>query len=162
MSVRQVGASDTALQRCLNRTNRRPWDVLTGVKNRILELVRTPNVNNGLRISAVKFMQRVILVQTRGINDPRVRPSYILLPLTLLSLSLWETAAKQRRPQPQHVSVGSPVHVCASIGDREFTASRVPRQNGVDNQVCPLSLFMIGSSNVYPLPTAISTCCRPS
>ena len=39
---------------------------------RILELVWAPNVNNGVRLAAIKFAQRVILVQTRGINDPRV------------------------------------------------------------------------------------------
>ena len=58
--------------RCVNRSNRKPWDILTQAKARILEFVWAPHVNAGLRISAVKFMQRVILVQTRGINDPRV------------------------------------------------------------------------------------------
>ena len=27
----------------------------------------------GIRIAAIKFMQKVILVQTRGVTDPRVR-----------------------------------------------------------------------------------------
>ncbi|TBU30651.1 Symplekin tight junction protein C terminal-domain-containing protein [Dichomitus squalens] len=58
---------------CVNRSNRKPWDILTQAKARILEFVWAPHVNAGLRISAVKFMQRVILVQTRGINDPRLQ-----------------------------------------------------------------------------------------
>ncbi|RPD64406.1 hypothetical protein L226DRAFT_506092 [Lentinus tigrinus ALCF2SS1-7] len=58
---------------CLNRNNRKPWDILSQAKLRILELVWAPNVNNGLRLAAIKFAQRVILVQTRGINDPRLQ-----------------------------------------------------------------------------------------
>ncbi|KAI0352302.1 hypothetical protein OH77DRAFT_1523357 [Trametes cingulata] len=58
---------------CANRNNRRPWDVLCQAKARILEYVWAPNVNSGVRLAAVKFMQRVILVQTRGISDPRLQ-----------------------------------------------------------------------------------------
>ncbi|CDO73286.1 hypothetical protein BN946_scf185008.g48 [Trametes cinnabarina] len=58
---------------CVNRNNRRPWDVLSQAKARILEFVWTPHVNNGVRLAAVKFMQRVILVQTRGVSDPRLQ-----------------------------------------------------------------------------------------
>ncbi|KAI0057230.1 hypothetical protein BV25DRAFT_1831381 [Artomyces pyxidatus] len=58
---------------CLNRNARQPWDVLTHAKNRILELVWAPNTSAGVRLAAVKFMQRVILVETRGIADPRLQ-----------------------------------------------------------------------------------------
>ncbi|OSD03106.1 hypothetical protein PYCCODRAFT_296574 [Trametes coccinea BRFM310] len=58
---------------CVNRNNRRPWDILSQVKARILGFVWEPHVNNGVRLAAVKFMQRVILVQTRGISDPRLQ-----------------------------------------------------------------------------------------
>ncbi|KAH9888832.1 Symplekin tight junction protein C terminal-domain-containing protein [Cubamyces lactineus] len=58
---------------CANRNNRRPWDILCQAKARILEWVWAPHVNNGVRLAAVKFMQRVILVQTRGISDPRLQ-----------------------------------------------------------------------------------------
>ncbi|KAI8996570.1 Symplekin tight junction protein C terminal-domain-containing protein [Trametes punicea] len=58
---------------CTNRNNRRPWDVLCQAKARILDFVWAPHVNNGVRLAAVKFMQRVILVQTRGISDPRLQ-----------------------------------------------------------------------------------------
>ncbi|KAI0766933.1 Symplekin tight junction protein C terminal-domain-containing protein [Trametes elegans] len=58
---------------CANRNNRRPWDVLSQTKARILEFVWAPHVNNGIRLAAVKFMQRVILVQTRGVSDPRLQ-----------------------------------------------------------------------------------------
>ncbi|KAI0372816.1 hypothetical protein BV20DRAFT_1034476 [Pilatotrama ljubarskyi] len=58
---------------CANRNNRRPWDILSQAKGRILEYVWAPNVNSGVRLAAVKFMQRVILVQTRGISDPRLQ-----------------------------------------------------------------------------------------
>ncbi|TCD69615.1 hypothetical protein EIP91_006840 [Steccherinum ochraceum] len=58
---------------CTNRTQRHPWDILNGAKNRILDLVTAPQATAGMRLAAVKFMQRAILVQTRGINDPRLQ-----------------------------------------------------------------------------------------
>ncbi|KAL1941146.1 hypothetical protein VTO73DRAFT_7358 [Trametes versicolor] len=58
---------------CSNRNNRRPWDILTQTKTRIIELVWAPHTNSGVRLAALKFLQRVILVQTRGINDPRLQ-----------------------------------------------------------------------------------------
>ncbi|KAH9935928.1 Symplekin tight junction protein C terminal-domain-containing protein [Epithele typhae] len=62
---------------CMNPSNRKPWDIIMNVKARILEMVWAPHINQGLRISAVKFMQKVVLVQTRGVNDPRVRPKLL-------------------------------------------------------------------------------------
>jgi symplekin len=60
--------------RCSNRANRQPWDVLTIAKRRIIDFVESPTsvAKAGVRIGALKFIQRVILVQTRGISDPRV------------------------------------------------------------------------------------------
>ena len=60
--------------RCSNRNYRQQWDVLNGAKSRILEMVYAQHTPAGVRIAAIKFMQRVILVQTRGVTDPRVRP----------------------------------------------------------------------------------------
>ncbi|KAJ3710952.1 Symplekin tight junction protein C terminal-domain-containing protein [Lentinula raphanica] len=59
---------------CANRTNPTTWNVLSNCKSRILSFVSLPNVNTGVRISALKFMQRVILVQIpQGVSDPRLQ-----------------------------------------------------------------------------------------
>ncbi|KAF9245242.1 Symplekin tight junction protein C terminal-domain-containing protein [Melanogaster broomeanus] len=58
---------------CTNRTNRQQWDTLCQCKSRILEFVALSTANNGVKLSAVKFMQRVILLQTRGVSDPRLQ-----------------------------------------------------------------------------------------
>lgn len=59
---------------CTNRSNPGSWNTLAAAKTRIIELVWAPNVNAGVRFCAVKFVQRVVLVQVRGVSDPRVRP----------------------------------------------------------------------------------------
>ncbi|KAF8661382.1 hypothetical protein AX16_001475 [Volvariella volvacea WC 439] len=58
---------------CTNRSNPAAWTTLSTCKARILEIVWTPNVGMGMKLSAVKFLQRVILVQMRGIPDPRLQ-----------------------------------------------------------------------------------------
>ena len=58
--------------RCTQRNMQQQWDLLAQTKAKILEFVWQPHAPAGIKISAVKFMQRVILVQTRGPNDPRV------------------------------------------------------------------------------------------
>ncbi|KAF9072274.1 Symplekin tight junction protein C terminal-domain-containing protein [Rhodocollybia butyracea] len=59
---------------CSNRNNPAIWTVLSNCKNKILGFVGMPGVNAGVRISALKFMQRVILVQVpQGISDPRLQ-----------------------------------------------------------------------------------------
>ena len=63
--------------RCSNRNYRQQWDVLNGAKTRILEMVYAQHTPAGVRIAAIKFMQRVILVQTRGVTDPRVRTAWL-------------------------------------------------------------------------------------
>ncbi|KAG9093472.1 hypothetical protein FS749_014324, partial [Ceratobasidium sp. UAMH 11750] len=56
---------------CANRSARQQWDTLTATKSRILALLDDTTLPLGVRLSAIKFMQRTILVQTRGVNDPR-------------------------------------------------------------------------------------------
>ncbi|KDQ61760.1 hypothetical protein JAAARDRAFT_204204 [Jaapia argillacea MUCL 33604] len=58
---------------CTNRHLRQQWDILSQCKTRILEFVWSPNASSGVKFAAVKFMQRVVLVQTRGIADPRLQ-----------------------------------------------------------------------------------------
>ncbi|KAI5992588.1 Symplekin tight junction protein C terminal-domain-containing protein [Pisolithus orientalis] len=58
---------------CSNRTQRQQWDLLTQCKTRILDFVRSPTANNGVKLSAIKFVQKVILLQSRGISDPRLQ-----------------------------------------------------------------------------------------
>ena len=58
--------------RCTNKNERAQWDTLTRAKNRIIEFMWAPEVQVGVQFAAVKFLQRVILVQSRGIADPRV------------------------------------------------------------------------------------------
>ncbi|KAH6916084.1 Symplekin tight junction protein C terminal-domain-containing protein [Coprinopsis sp. MPI-PUGE-AT-0042] len=60
-------------QLCQNRNNPGTWNILSASKTRILELLWQPATNLGIKISAMKFAQRVILVQTRGISDPRLQ-----------------------------------------------------------------------------------------
>jgi symplekin len=40
---------------------------------KILAMVSDDRQHIGLRLAAIKFMHRVIVVQTKGIVDPRVR-----------------------------------------------------------------------------------------
>ncbi len=60
--------------RCINRANRQPWDVLSIAKRRIIEFIENSSTPGqaGVRLAALKFAQRVVLVQTRGVSDPRV------------------------------------------------------------------------------------------
>ncbi|EPQ56463.1 hypothetical protein GLOTRDRAFT_59735 [Gloeophyllum trabeum ATCC 11539] len=58
---------------CTNRNLRQMWDVLSQAKARILDFVRAAGVPMGIKLASVKFMQRVILVQTRGVADPRLQ-----------------------------------------------------------------------------------------
>ncbi|CAL1714714.1 unnamed protein product [Somion occarium] len=58
---------------CANRNHPQVWDVLVHCKARILEFVDSPYVGIGIKLSAIKFMQRVILVQTKSVSDPRLQ-----------------------------------------------------------------------------------------
>jgi hypothetical protein len=59
-----------------NRHARPQWDALVQAKARILELVWAPGVPTGVRLAALKFAQRVVVVHTKGANDPRVRAAH--------------------------------------------------------------------------------------
>ncbi|KAG8927139.1 hypothetical protein FRC02_008439 [Tulasnella sp. 418] len=63
---------------------RGPWDAVLQAKNRIVMLFQNAGTSTGIKISAVKFIQRVILVHHRGITDPRLQnkgdPSISLVP----------------------------------------------------------------------------------
>ncbi|KAF8273075.1 Symplekin tight junction protein C terminal-domain-containing protein [Lactarius quietus] len=58
---------------CANRNERPQWDTLSRAKSRIIELMWAPNTHAGVQFAAVKFLQKVILVQSRGIADPRLQ-----------------------------------------------------------------------------------------
>ena len=64
--------------RCANRNERPQWDTLSRAKSRIIELMWAPNTQAGVQFAAVKFLQKVILVQSRGIADPRVSCSFLV------------------------------------------------------------------------------------
>lgn len=58
--------------RCTNKNERAQWETLTRAKNRIIDFMWAPGAQAGVQFAAVKFLQRVILVQSRGVADPRV------------------------------------------------------------------------------------------
>lgn len=54
-----------------NTQDQKIWSQMVAVKSRILRLWESPLL--GVRIACVKFVQRVLLTQTPGMKDPRVR-----------------------------------------------------------------------------------------
>lgn len=56
--------------RCNNRDDQATWDKMDAIKSKILSLWDSGPV--GVRLGCIKFVQRVILVQSRGVTDPRV------------------------------------------------------------------------------------------
>jgi hypothetical protein len=70
-------------------------------KSRIIELMWAPGTQAGVQLAAVKFLQRVILVQSRGIADPRVsRSSFRLYVLVLTKgISLFPQSYKTKTIQ---------------------------------------------------------------
>ncbi|KAG6910030.1 hypothetical protein DXG01_013754 [Tephrocybe rancida] len=58
---------------CINRNAHAAWNTLTTVKTRIIEFVWAPTSSVGIKLAAMKFVQKVILVQTRGVSDPRLQ-----------------------------------------------------------------------------------------
>lgn len=64
-------------------------------------MVWSPAVNIGVKLSAMKLVQRVILVQTRGVQDPRVviyKPSQEI-ETCIPELSVRFTASETKRPE---------------------------------------------------------------
>ena len=69
---------------CTNKNERPLWDTLSRARSRIIELMWAPDAPPGVQFAAVKFLQRVILVQSRGVADPRVsRSSFSFAPCLL-------------------------------------------------------------------------------
>lgn len=130
------GSYLTCACRCSNRNYRQQWDTLAAAKTRILEFVWSPHLNLGVKLAAIKFAQRVVLVQTRGISDPRVRA--ITFSYTEPNIS---TATKQKRPQPLHVSRGSSFYSRTSSRDRGDQAARRDHHYPVQQRV--RSLFRL-------------------
>lgn len=102
---------------CTNRSNPSAWNTLSTCKTRILELFWSPNGGVGVKLSAMKFLQRVILVQTRGISDPRV----VLLQHNsseyVSEISCANSAAsEQERPEHCYVSGGPSIHLRLEVG----------------------------------------------
>jgi len=98
------------LCRCINRANWEPWTTLSSCKARITELVWAPNVNVGIRLSAMKFVQRVVLVQTR-VSDPRVSQPPIILGFLLTLVKL----QKQNDPNISFCPVDHPFISAATL-----------------------------------------------
>ena len=65
--------------RCTNKNERAQWNTLTRAKNRISDFMWALGTQAGVQFAAVKFLQRVILVQSRGVADPRVSISFLFL-----------------------------------------------------------------------------------
>ncbi|KAI0072686.1 hypothetical protein K474DRAFT_1604648 [Panus rudis PR-1116 ss-1] len=58
---------------CTNKHMRYQWDMLSQAKARILDSIDSPHTTLGIKLAAVKFMQKAILVQTKGASDPRLQ-----------------------------------------------------------------------------------------
>jgi Symplekin/PTA1 N-terminal len=133
--------------RCTNRNQRSAWDTLVQCKTRILELVWSPTVSIGVKLSAVKFMQRVILVQTRGVSDPRVVFCSLspVLQFTVDLQYIFEcrefTAPKQKRPQYLILSGRPSIHLSRRIGERRQTATGRHRTLALFKSVSELPSF---------------------
>ena len=74
--------------RCTNRSQKSAWETLSECKKKILEVFWSTSATGGIKLASLKFVQRVILVQTRGVTDPRVRSSNSLLSDSLCSIQL--------------------------------------------------------------------------
>ncbi|EJU03654.1 hypothetical protein DACRYDRAFT_21169 [Dacryopinax primogenitus] len=60
------------------------WEIVLAAKDRIFKLLDSPTAPLGIKLCALKFMQRAILVQGRGPTDPRLQniadPNLSLVP----------------------------------------------------------------------------------
>lgn len=57
---------------CLDPSQQQLWVRAGEVKTRIMEYSVHPTTPLGVRLAAIKFLQRVILVHSKGASDPRV------------------------------------------------------------------------------------------
>ena len=53
------------------------WDGVSLAKKQIISFMELVTIPIGVKLSVVKFMQRVVLVQSRSGSDPRVTPSFL-------------------------------------------------------------------------------------
>ncbi|KAL0576456.1 hypothetical protein V5O48_005531 [Marasmius crinis-equi] len=58
---------------CNNKSNPSSWNTLSSCKETILRFTQSSEVSAGVKLVSLKFMQRTILVQTRGVFDPRLQ-----------------------------------------------------------------------------------------
>jgi len=65
-----MGMFVSLVYRCTNRNDADTWNKMIAIKSKILSLWDV--APTGVRICCIKFVQRVILVQSKGITDPRV------------------------------------------------------------------------------------------
>lgn len=63
---------------CSNRSTRTPVDTWNAAKRRLVGFLESPRTPPGIIVVTLKFVQRVILVQSRAFSDPRVAQSHIL------------------------------------------------------------------------------------
>jgi len=70
-------------QRWTNRSDAQLWTTLSKVKQRILGWATLGTgddgrpIKKGQRVQAIKFLQKAVLVQTKGPNDPRVSSFFL-------------------------------------------------------------------------------------
>ncbi|KAF8636400.1 hypothetical protein AX17_003582 [Amanita inopinata Kibby_2008] len=86
---------------CTNRSNPSAWNTLSHCKARILDFVWSTAAASGVKFAAVKFLQRVVLVQTRGVSDPRLQnkndPNISFCPVDHPFISVAELEAEGRK-----------------------------------------------------------------
>jgi len=67
----------------------------------MIEMVWSTAGNVGVKLSALKFVQRVVLVQTRGVQDPRVviYKSSLAIEDCIPEIIVQFTASETQRPE---------------------------------------------------------------
>ncbi|KAJ8094365.1 hypothetical protein PM082_010799 [Marasmius tenuissimus] len=58
---------------CNNRSNPSAWNTMSSCKDTIFRLAQSSEVSLGVKLVSLKFLQRAILIQTRGVYDPRLQ-----------------------------------------------------------------------------------------
>lgn len=64
--------------------------------------------SNGVKLSAIKFIQRIIIVQTRGISDPRVAFHKLLLYMRAHCVTLCNLQLQKNDPNISNVPADHP------------------------------------------------------
>jgi hypothetical protein len=67
---------------------------MTDAKRKIRDIFNDNHSTVGLKLAAIKFLHRVVLVQSKGVTDPRVNISILLRDVLTCSVA---APAKQRR-----------------------------------------------------------------